>query len=645
MPATAPYGSWRSPLSAAALTAQSLRLSEPRLMRASCWLWLESRPQEQGRNVLVMREAGGRVRDLLPPPHSLRTRAQEYGGGAYTPGDSEVFCVLDADQRIYRLALTGELTPLTPEGPWHYADLWLDRRHRRLLCVRENHAEPSQEPVTELVALALDGTGPVTVLASGADFYSNPRISPDGRYLSWLQWHHPHMPWDGSECWLAVLDDQGLPQQPRRIAGGPAESIAQPEWSPAGELLLVSDRSNWWNLYRWREDGLEPLCPLEAEFATPQWVFGMSCYGFLDDRTLLCCYTRQGRWELARLCLDSGRLTPVPQDICDCSAITCHQGEALLLGAGTHSPPALYHYIPHQLSQVQTSADNPLAMDWISAPRALRFPTADGEEAESFYYPPHNPDFVGPDDERPPLIVMGHGGPTGATSAALNLKIQYWTSRGFAVLDVNYRGSTGYGRRYRDRLKGNWGLVDVIDLCSGADYLVAQGLADPRRLAIRGSSAGGYTVLAALTFSDRFTAGASLYGIGDLETLARDTHKFESRYLDSLVGPYPAARDTYLARSPIHHTGKLHCPVIFFQGLKDKVVPPAQAEAMVAALDSGGIPHAHVTFADEGHGFRRADSVERALEAELGFYSRVFGFMPADPLSPLTIVHGEKLAS
>jgi dipeptidyl aminopeptidase/acylaminoacyl peptidase len=641
---TSPYGSWASPLSAAALSAQSLRLAEPQLLHGRRF-WLETRPEEQGRCVLVMGEGHGAIRDLLPAPHSLRTRAQEYGGGAYALGGNEVFCVLDGDQRIYRLSFDGNLTPLTPAGPWRYGDLWLDRHHRRLLCVREDHSRPDAEPITQLVALTLDATseqGPC-ILATGADFYSNPRVSPDGRQLSWLQWNHPQMPWDGTQLWLADLDERGQPQERRQIAGSESESLFQPQWSPGGQLLVVSDRSNWWNLYRWSGSELEALLPMEAEFATPQWVFGMSCYDFLDAERLLCCYTQQGRWHMGCLNLAEGNFTPLESPLWDISAICCEQGQALLLGAGVDSSPALYRYTNNGLECLRESGNNPLSAQGLSLPQAISFATRDGETAQGFYYPPHNPLFRAPEGEKPPAILLGHGGPTGATSAALNLKIQYWTSRGFAVLDVNYRGSTGYGRTYRDRLKGAWGQVDVIDLCSGADWLVDQGLADPKRLAVRGSSAGGYTVLAALSFSDRFTAGASLYGIGDLETLALDTHKFEARYLDTLVGPYPAARDTYLARSPLHHAEHIQCPVIFFQGLKDKVVPPAQAESMVAALDARGIPHAYVTFAEEGHGFRRADTLVASLEAELAFYAQVFGFTPADTLAPLNLIHGDKL--
>jgi dipeptidyl aminopeptidase/acylaminoacyl peptidase len=450
------------------------------------------------------------------------------------------------------------------------------------------------------------------------------------------------MPWDGTECHLAQLDDAGAVISQQLIAGAANESVFQPQWSPAGELFFVSDRSNWWNLYRWNGRSAEALCPMAAEFAAPQWTFGMSTYGFIDADRVLCCYSQSGQWYLASIALATGNFTPIETALTDISALNCAGRTAVFLGADPVHSPALWRYTPDahpQLQQTVQSSAQVIPVNYLSQPMAIGFPTTDGETAHGFYYPPHNPDFCGPEGVLPPLLVMCHGGPTGATEASLNLKIQYWTSRGFAVLDVNYRGSTGYGRPYRERLKRNWGITDVVDVCSGVDYLVQRGLAHPRQVAIRGSSAGGYTVLAALTFSDRFQAGASLYGIGDLETLARDTHKFESRYLDTLVGSYPAERDTYRDRSPIHHSEQLHCPVIFLQGLQDRIVPPEQAEAMVSALTEKSIPNAYVTFPEEAHGFRQAQNIQRAIEAELYFYGKVFGFKPADELAPLVINH------
>jgi len=640
MATTAAYGSWRSPISAQSLTQGNVRLSEPQIDGDTCY-WLESRPSEKGRNALVRLGPDGQRQDLLAAPHNVRTRAHEYGGGSYCVHAGQIYLVLDNDERLYRL-VGEQLEAMVPEGPYRYADLWFDALRNRLLCVREDHSDTKSEERSEIVAIALDGSGATDVLISGADFYSNPRLSPDGQQLSCLSWNHPNMPWDGTQCHLAQLNDAGQVTQITTIAGGDDESIFQPQWSPDGDLYFVSDRNNWWNLYRWQDGAVEPLCYLEAEFATPQWVFGMSTYDFLGQNTLLCCYSSQGYWQLARLDLAYGTLTDIDTGLTEISSVRCSEGVGLFLGANAHQSTGLWAYRPAEedaLVELAQSAEKDPASPYLATPEAISFDTEDGEQAHGFYYAPHNPNFQAPEDEKPPLLVVCHGGPTGATQTALNLKIQFWTTRGFAVLDVNYRGSTGYGRQYRERLKNNWGVADVIDVCSGAQYLSQQGLADPKRCAIRGSSAGGYTVLAALTFRDTFQAGASLYGVGDLEALAKDTHKFESRYLDTLVGPYPEQRSRYQERSPIRHIEQLQCPVIFLQGGEDKIVPPSQAKDMVDALSDKGIPNALVLFPDEGHGFRQGPNIERAQESELYFYGKVFGFEPADTLPGIDITH------
>lgn len=656
------YGSWPSPITSDLLTRQSVRLGEPQITAAGCY-WLESRPQELGRNVLMYQPLGGNSDNLLAgeagevlPGHiSVRTKAHEYGGASYLATDNDVFYVNASDQRVYQW--TGErAVALTPETKASYADFCLDAVRGRLICVREDHRVPGEEPVAEIVAIGLadassqeevaDLAGNVRVLVSGHNFFSNPGLSPDGSQLSWLCWNHPHMPWDASECWLSPLDESGTPAQPRRVAGGPGESIFQPQWSPGGELYLVSDRSNWWNIYQVTADTLTPVTRLDAEFATPQWVFGMSTYGFLNEHEILACYTQAGRWQLAHIETRSGRCRPLVTEFTDISQIQSWNGRSLFLAANPCRSSELVLLngtkvdALHCLAQ---SSGTDLDPAYLSQPQAVTFATGSATATEeqpvahAFYYPPCNPDVTPPADNAPPLIVLCHGGPTGATETGLNLKIQYWTSRGFAVMDVNYRGSTGYGRAYREQLNHAWGIHDVEDVCAAARYLTDRGLANPQQLAIKGSSAGGYTVLAALTFTDTFKAGASLYGIGDLETLATDTHKFESRYLDTLVGPYPQERAVYHQRSPIHHTEQLSCPVIFFQGLDDLVVPPAQAQAMVDALDEKQVPVAYVTFAGEAHGFRMASSIQRCLEAEWSFYGQVFGFDVPDSIEPVTV--------
>jgi len=615
------HGHWPSPVTPELLTAQGVRISEPQASGERVF-WLETRPEEKGRTALVCLHQGERS-DLLPAPHSVRTRAQEYGGGAYLAIKTGVFCILDVNQRIYFYSFAKQrLTPISHEGPYRYADFCYDPKRRQLLAVREDYSHPDQHPSSAIIAIDLNN-GAVSLRASGADFYSNPRLSPDGSKLSYLRWNHPQMPWDGTECFCASLNDAGEVIGEVRVAGSSRESIFQPQWSPEGELYLVSDRSNWWNLYRWDGRALNPVCPQEAEFATPQWVFGMSTYGFLSAQMIFCTYAQGGHWHLGIVDASTGELTSIRSPFRDIAGVHCQGGEALFLAAGAQQPQQLYRCGQSGFAAI-TRAKLPIAVDYVASPQAVSFPTPDGQIAHGFYYPPTNPDSPLAAEQKPPLLVMAHGGPTGATESSFNLKVQFWTSRGFAVLDVNYRGSTGYGRDYRDRLKRQWGVIDLIDVCSGVDYLVEQGWADRTKVAIRGSSAGGFTVLAALTFSDRFKAGASLYGIGDLEALAQDTHKFEAHYLDSLVGEYPAERERYLERSPIHHIDQLKCPVIFLQGLEDKVVPPAQAEAMVCALRDKGIKTQYLSFPEEGHGFRQAQNIRRALVAELAFYQDIF---------------------
>ncbi|WGL16904.1 S9 family peptidase [Microbulbifer bruguierae] len=626
----APFGSWTSEISAKLLTSGNVRLSETCLADGRAY-WLESRPAEKGRSVLVEYSEAQGKKDLLPAPLSVRSKAHEYGGGSFTVSDGWVYFVLAADQRIYRMSLDSKVPePLTPEGPFRYADLVLDSARQRLICIQEDERLQDHEAIACIVAVNIHGTEAPQVLVEGADFYSNPAISPDHNQLSFLQWHHPNMPWDATELMLAELNPEGIPTTTRKVAGAPGESIFQPRWSPNGELLYVSDRNNWWNLYCLGDE--RPLWNKAAEFATPQWVFGMSTYGFLDCDTLFCTFSENGCWQLGILNLASGVHRTLEHPGCDFEGICCEDGKALFITSGPAEFPSIARYdtVRDCFETLASSSSISLPTDLLSHAQAIEY-TVGERNVHAFYYPPCNPRFEAPEGELPPLIVFSHGGPTGATSAGLNLKVQYWTSRGFAILDVNYSGSTGYGRAYRDRLKDQWGILDVEDVCAGADFLVRKGLADPARLLIKGGSAGGYTVLAALTFHDTFSAGASHYGIGDLTTLARDTHKFESRYLDKLVGPWPEAEATYQARSPINHIEQLQCPVIFFQGMEDKVVPPNQAEAMVKALEQRGIPVAYITFADEGHGFRAASSIKMALEGELEFYSRICGFTLPQP--------------
>jgi dipeptidyl aminopeptidase/acylaminoacyl peptidase len=582
---------------------------------------------------------------VTPAGTNVRTRVHEYGGGSYVVHSGAAFFSEWADQRLYRQDRGDDPVPITPEpnlpAGVRYADARVTPDGRALVCVRERHTATGRatEVVNELVTLPATG-GEARVIAGGHDFYSSPRVSPDGQRVAWLAWDHPNMPWDGTELWVANLALDGSIADPRRVAGGRTESVYQPQWSPDGVLHFVSDRTGWWNLYCWDGGEAAALAPVEAEVGSPQWAFGQTQYAFLSGGRIACFVVERGLSWLGMIEPGSRTIRRLATPFNTFSEIVAASDSRLALLAGGPTQPVsvlLYDVASGATEVVRSATDVEVDPGYLSAAEPIEFPTASGQTAHAFYYAPHNRDVAAPDDQLPPLVVFSHGGPTGRTTPALRLSHQFWTSRGIAVVDVNYGGSAGYGRAYRERLKGNWGVVDVADCVNAARYLADQGRVDGRRMAIRGGSAGGYTTLAALTFTDVFRAGASYFGISDLKTLASDTHKFESRYLDGLVGPWPEAAVTYRERSPIHHTDRLSAPMIIFQGLEDKVVPPSQAEAMVAALARKGLPYAYVPFEGEQHGFRRAENIQRSLEAELYFYGRIFGFTPADDIEPVAI--------
>ncbi len=636
----APYGSWKSPITSDLIVGASVGLGQVALDGDDAY-WVEVRPTEGGRNCIVRRTSDGRVEDVTPREFNARTRVHEYGGGDYTVSEGTVYFTNFTDQRLYRQARgSGAPEPVTPEGGYRYADMSVDRRRNLLYAVREDHTAGG-EPQNTIVSLRADGDAEGgRVVAGGNDFFSAPRLSPDGRRLAWLAWDHPNMPWDGCELWVAELDEEGAVVSKEKVAGGPEESIFQPEWSPAGVLHFASDRTGWWNLYRREQDGsVRHLHAREAEFGLPLWVFGMSLYGFDSEERIVCAYVERGRSRLGLLDTNAGTLEEIETPYEDITSVKVAPGRAVFrAGSPTERASIVELNLETRGIEVRRrSSDAEIDTGYISAARAVEYATAEGLTAHAFYYPPRNGDFAAPEGERPPLVVKCHGGPTAMTTTTLRLEIQYWTSRGIAVLDVNYGGSTGYGRDYRLRLNDKWGIVDVDDCVNGARHLVESGEADAARCAITGGSAGGFTVLNALTFRDLFRAGASHYGVSDLGALVRDTHKFESRYLEGLVGPYPARADIYRERSSINFTEQLSCPVIFFQGLEDEVVPPNQAETMVEALRRKGLPVAYVTFEGEQHGFRRAENIKRALDGELYFYSRVFGFDLADAVEPVEI--------
>ncbi|MEX1347163.1 MAG: S9 family peptidase [Desulfobacterales bacterium] len=640
---TAPYGSWQSPISSDLIVSESVKLSDIVLDGDDIY-WIEMRPSEGGRNIIVRCTSDGQRADITPPDFNARTRVHEYGGRSFAVNQANVYFSNFSDQRIYLQQPKAVPSAIATDAGLYFADIIVDRLHPGLICVCEDHGGQRAEPENRLIRVDLaergeTGDPQITALAWGSDFYASPCLSPDGSQLAWLSWNHPNMPWDGTELWIGTIGQDGTLSKSEKVAGGRDESIFQPQWSPDATLFFVSDRTGWWNLYRRREKEVQPVVEMDAEFGMPQWLFGMSTYAFESAQRLICTYTQNGRWQLAEIDVATGQLDVIETPYTGIAYLQASLGRAVFVGGSAAEPTAIVKLdtATQTLEVLRRSNRNEIDSGYISVPETVEFPTTQEQTAHAFFYPPQNKNYQAPAGDRPPLIVISHGGPTAAATDSLNPAILYWTSRGIAVLDVNYGGSTGYGRAYRQRLSGKWGVVDTNDCANGAKYAVEKFGIDPKRLIIRGSSAGGYTTLCALVFHDVFKAGASYYGVSDLEALAQETHKFEARYLDQLVGPYPERKDLYIARSPIHHGENLTCPVIFFQGLEDKVVPPDQAERMVDILKGKNLPVAYVAFEKEQHGFRRAHNIKRALDAELYFYSRIFGFQLADDIEPVEI--------
>jgi dipeptidyl aminopeptidase/acylaminoacyl peptidase len=645
---TAPYGTWKSPITADFIVSDAVGL-DMIVASGEDVYWIETRPKEGGRHVIVKRSPDGKMQDMTPPEFYAATRAHEYGGGAYTVKDGTIYFSNYSDQCVYKQEQGRDPVPITPAqavpGGLRYADMIVDPFRNRLIAVCEDHTRTEKEPVNSIIAVSLDGSCTLTTLASGHDFYSSPKLKADGSRLAWLSWDHPNMPWDGTELSVGEFAEDGSLAKATVIAGGGSESIFQPEWSASGQLLFVSDRTDWWNLYRYDSDRVEPLCPMEAEFGRPQWQFGFRTYAFGSADSIICAFNQGAIWKLAKINLTTKAFTPLPTEYTEISWPTISGNRLIFRGA---SPTKLFSIVAIDLTngksqELKVATTVAIDPEMISSSKIIEFPTTNGLRAYAFYYPPRNKDFHAPPDEKPPLLVKSHGGPTSSLSSALNLEIQFWTSRGFAVVDVNYGGSTSYGRRYRERLYGQWGIVDVDDCTNAALHLADKGMVDPKRMLISGRSASGFTTLCALTFKNVYRAGASYFGISDLAALYLDTHKFESRSSDRLIAPYPARRDIYMERSPVYHTQKISCPIIFFQGLDDKVVPPNQTEAMVEALKKRHLPVACVLFEGEGHGFRKAETIKRALECELYFYSQILGFQPADRIVPVRIENMEAL--
>ena len=639
-----PYGAWPSPITADRAAAASVGLSETRAT-GDATTWLERRPQERGRSVVVRSTPGAEPVDVTPPEVSVRTRVHEYGGGSYAVAGAITYFVNFEDQRLYRQEIGGAPTAITPEPVvprgLRYADMNVSPDGRLIASVHERH-QGDGVPVNELVVIPADGSA-MSTLASGRDFYAFPRWSPDGARIAFLAWDFPRMPWDGTELLVVEVASDGSPGPSRVVAGGERESIFQPAWGPDGSLTFVSDRTDWWNLYREGAGGeLTNLTPMAAEFAVPMWLFGYSSYDFLSDGRIVCTYRERGTHHLALLDPTTRELLDLdlPYETFEPAVVV--SGQRLAFIAGGPATPTQVVSIDLSTRAVEVLRESDVVEfdpGYLSVPEPIEFPTTDGQTAFAHYYPPTNPIAVAPDGERPPLLVNVHGGPTSEADPEMHLETQFFTSRGFAYAELNYRGSTGYGRGFRESLYGRWGVVDVDDAVAVAGHLADRGLADPDRLLISGGSAGGWTTLCALTFRDAFATGTSYFGVSDLEPFAETTHKFESKYLDVLVGPWPETAELWAQRSPVRHAELLSSPLLILQGDEDEVVPPAQAEVIVRALQDRGLPYAYLLFEGEQHGFRKIESISRGLSAELTFYAKILGFEPADRLPPLEIVN------
>ena len=635
MTITKPYGTWESLITSEMLVGGAVRLGEIVTDGDDVW-WAESRPDEGGRTVIVRNG-----KDQTDKKTNVRTLVHEYGGSAWSVRNGTLVYSQYLDQRLYRRDKSGDSIPLTPESEtqqsYRYADGRITNNEDWYVCVRETHTSSDEEPSNEIVAVPLDGSQQIRVLVSGPDFVSSPRVSKEGDQIAWVQWNHPNMPWDDTQLCIASLEEMVLSNQ--KVTKSKAESFFQPEWDDQGNLHVVSDRNNWWNLFRvdqsTNEIDLTSLTNIEAEIGLPQWVFGQSRYAFVGDE-IWFVYREAGIDKLATLS-SNGQFEQIKIDATEIESVTNYQDGIVATVSSWKAESSVMFINSEEVRPLSKTRDLDIGESWFPVPETFTYQTSGSEKAHALFYSPTNPEYEIHENENPPLIVLAHGGPTGSARRQLQLSIAYWTSRGFGVADVDYRGSTGYGRLYRNRLRNSWGLADVEDCVAVAKHLVAQKKVDKNRLAIKGGSAGGFTVLAALTFHDTFTAGASRYGIADLAILAKDTHKFESRYLDRLVGKWPEDEEIYKQRSPIHHIEQLSTPMVILQGSEDPIVPPNQAHLMAKKLKENDIPHALIEFSDEGHGFRKAPNITKAIESELAFFAQIFNFEPFDDLPKICI--------
>lgn len=652
-------GSWKSPFSASLIAQKSISFGEISVEGENIY-WLEGRPYEQGRNVVVHVDRTGKQSDLLSAPYNARTLVYSYGGGSYLihqgtlyfsqfgAPNGEMPYARYRDQRMYRLTLGGTPEVLTDSLNVSYADATFDSSRNRLICVREDHQlQWHGESLATLVAIDLNQKRAQTLLVSGDDFYTSPRLSPDGKQLCWLSWNYPQMPWDGTQLWLADINEKGMLENKRLIAGGTEESILQPEWSQEGKLYFLSDRTNWWNLYHYEKGQVHPIYIAPYDFGGPPWLMRMSHYALISEEKIICTFAQEGQWKLALLNLNSSHLEILSEEFTEIRQLRAGKNFVVFCGG---NPESLYSIVKWDLStrektilKVANDLDLKPLQEYISKPVPIAFQTGNEETAYAFYYAPQNPEYRLLDQEKPPLLLQCHGGPTGATSTELDLEIQYFTSRGFAVIDVNYRGSIGYGRKFRQSLYSHWGVYDVEDCEFVVKFLKEKGWIDERRIFARGGSAGGYTTLCLLAFRDFCKAGVSYFGISNLELIAQHSDKLEAHYPDRLIGPYPQAIEIYRQRSPLFHADKIKAPVLFFQGMEDPVVPPEQTEMMVASLEERKIAHTAFYFPNEQHGFRMAENIQKALESEYAFYVQLLRIIPEEKIKAIEIKHWAKV--
>tara|TARA_R110002110_G_scaffold415856_3_gene658452 strand:+ start:26679 stop:28550 length:1872 start_codon:yes stop_codon:yes gene_type:complete len=611
---TAEFGTWDSPIGAEMVAKNNIAFQDIVLDNNNIY-WSEMRPSEGGRYVIV-KQSNHKTTDILPDDYNARSRVHEYGGSAFTVKDDIIYFVNYTDQKIYELKPDQKPRAITQAGT-RFADMHVTPFG--IIAVAESHTE-NKIPENYIAQIDTE-SGKISKITDGKDFYASIAISSDYKNIAWICWNQPNMPWDNNELWTAKLSDNGIssPQQiePKVIE----QSFFQPQWRKDNQLFVISDKSNWWNLYAVSDTIITPVFKVNSEIGLPQWVFNMSTWGFYNDK-IICTFSEQGMGKLFEY--DADKLSEINLPFTSFSQIRCNDNNLVMLAGSSTLPTRIIKLTPdYKHTTLQSSLDLQVHSDYLSAPEHIQFDTTDGRQAYAYFYPPKNKHYQGMAHSLPPLIVKSHGGPTASASPNLNLQIQYWTSRGFAFADVNYAGSTGYGRQYRKSLEGQWGIYDIDDCSAVAKYLSSQNKVNSNKLAITGGSAGGYTTLAALTFTNTFHVGASHYGVSNLEALAKETHKFEAKYLDRLIGPYPEAKNLYRQRAPIENTKKLSAPIIFFQGAEDEIVPPNQAEAMYFALKEKGIKTSYFLFPGEQHGFRKSENIVTALEEQNKFFVEV----------------------